>query len=519
MGVQLVGKISSFLKKPINAELANLIIQERIKNREKDFLIMLKTSIFNQPESPYLKLMEISGCKWADIQELVGKDGVEGTLTALYNNGIYLTSHEFHGRHPVERGSTRFHINPLSLRNPYAKKHVPVRSSGSRSSGIPVLMDLAFFQDTAVDTVAYLAARESLESRKAIWEVPGGVAVYRILTLSCSGTPPEKWFSQLDVNSGNMGLRYRGSAKVLEYGARLARVPMPAPQHVSLDNPLPIIRWMQKCLSEGRTPHLFTFASSAVRLCLYAYDAQIDLKGVQITMSGEPTTRTRLEIVQRSNAEAFPAIGSAECGYLGYGCLKPNAPDDVHFLKDLNAVIQPGLVAQGSHLRENSLLISSLRSHAPIIMLNVSLGDMAFMDKKECGCPLGELGLDTHIHGIRSFEKLTSGGMTFFDSDLIQILEIDLPAQFGGSATDYQLIEDEDAEGKPLLKLIVHPKLGNLPESKVKEAFLNSVASHGGAEKLMSKIWRAGDMLSVESGYPKTTSTGKIQHMHIMRRN
>ncbi|MBN2408135.1 MAG: hypothetical protein JXE07_00235 [Candidatus Aminicenantes bacterium] len=464
-----------------------------------------------------MKLMKMAGCQWNDVRELADKEGVEGALSALVKNGIYLTAHEFHGRHPVERGNTCFHINPLDLRNPYAQKDIPVRSSGSRSSGTPVLMDLAFFRDTAMDTVAYLSARESLTSSKAVWEVPGGVALYRILTLSCSGAPPEKWFSQLDMRSRRMDWRYRGSAKVLKLGGRLAGQPMPTPRYISLESPLPIIRWMRECLSEGRTPHLFTFASSAVRLCRYAYDAQIDLTGVQITMSGEPITRTRLETVQRSHAEAFPAIGSAECGYLGYGCMQPNNPDDMHFLKDLHALIQPGPAARGSRLRENSLLISSLRSSAPIVMLNVSLGDTASMERRECGCALGEMGLDIHIHGIRSFEKLTCGGMAFFDSDLIRILEVDLPSRFGGTPTDYQLVEEEDAEGKPLLKLIIHPRLGHLPKDKIKKALLNCVASHRGAEKLTAQIWKDGDIIVIESGYPITTSTGKIQHMHVYK--
>jgi hypothetical protein len=57
------------------------------------------------------------------------------------------------------------------------------------------------------------------------------------------------------------------------------------------------------------------------------------------------------------------------------------------------------------------------------------------------------LGWTTHLRDIRSQEKLTAGGMTFLDTDLIRVLEEVLPARFGGAPTDYQLVEEEAEEG------------------------------------------------------------------------
>ena len=51
------------------------------------------------------------------------------------------------------------------------------------------------------------------------------------------------------------------------------------------------------------------------------------------------------------------------------------------------------------------------------------------------------LGYTTHIHTIRSWEKLTSEGMTFCGHDLIRLIEEVLPARFGGRPTDYQFVE------------------------------------------------------------------------------
>jgi hypothetical protein len=76
-----------------------------------------------------------------------------------------------------------------------------------------------------------------------------------------------------------------------------------------------------------------------------------------------------------------------------------------------------------------------------MVLLNLSLGDHARLERRACGCPLERLGWDTHLETIRSFEKLTAAGMNFLDVDVIRVLEEILPARFGGGPTDYQLQE------------------------------------------------------------------------------
>jgi hypothetical protein len=44
--------------------------------------------------------------------------------------------------------------------------------------------------------------------------------------------------------------------------------------------------------------------------------------------------------------------------------------------------------------------------------------------------------------------------MTFLDTDVIRVLEEILPARFGGGPADYQLVEDERADGQPCLRLV-----------------------------------------------------------------
>jgi hypothetical protein len=49
----------------------------------------------------------------------------------------------------------------------------------------------------------------------------------------------------------------------------------------------------------------------------------------------------------------------------------------------------------------------------------------------------GRGGWTRHLHTVRSFEKLTVGGMNLLDLDLIGILDEMLPARFGGGPTHY----------------------------------------------------------------------------------
>jgi hypothetical protein len=518
LGIRLIGKLATALKKTIDPDDARAIIRRRIEQREEDFLVLVKRCIYDRPENPYLKLLKHAGCETGDFEVLVHKEGLEGALHTLFRQGVYLTSKEFRGECEIVRGNTRIAVTPQQLKNPQTEHHVPIRSSGSRSHGTQIIRSMDFIYDTALHLILYLEARKhSSRTELATWSVPGGVILSSYIKYIWAGSPPSHWFSQLDMEDHELNIRYRLSTRVLQWGGRLAGIPIPHPEFIPLEDPFPIIHWMKSCLQEGRTPHLFTFPSSAVSLAQSACHANIDLQGAQLTITGEPTTKARLETIKQVHFDVFPHMGCAEVGSVGCGCLKPEAPDDMHLLKDLHAVIQPGVTQNNPGLRPNALLFSSLRFSSPMILMNVSLGDQAVLKKRSCGCFQEELGMDTHIQYVRSFEKLTSGGMAFLDTEIIPVIESILPKMFGGGPTDYQLWEDERDDGKPHLRLNIHPRVGSIDVAKVKETFLEKIASGTGAEKLTSLLWRDTDIVSIERGTPKTTSTGKIHHMHIER--
>ena len=123
----------------------------------------------------------------------------------------------------------------------------------------------------------------------------------------------------------------------------------------------------------------------------------------------------------------------------------------MHLLTDKLAVLQRAAPNEpaGSSEEDDALLITTVLPSVGKIMLNVGSGDSGEIGRRDCGCPLGALGLNLHAWHLRSFEKITSEGLSYLRGDLVPLVEQILPERFGGNATDYQLVEVEDG-GAPL---------------------------------------------------------------------
>ena len=114
--------------------------------------------------------------------------------------------------------------------------------------------------------------------------------------------------------------------------------------------------------------------------------------------------------------------GSVETGSVGTSCLNPRAPDDIHWRQDSFGLVQPG-EDHGTDLPAQALLVTTLLPRTRVVLLNASIGDQGVVSQQPCGCPFEPHGRTTHLHSIRSFEKLTAGGMTFFDADVAHSYE------------------------------------------------------------------------------------------------
>jgi len=513
-GAGLLSGLPGLLRSPMRPPRARQILRQRLDRRGVDFLQLLKRAVFGNEASPYLWLFRQAGCVHADVARLVARDGLEAALGALYRSGVYLTVDEMKGRQPVRRGAASLELDPAALRNPFTARHVPVQTGGSRGERALVPLDVAWFRDRSVDICLWLEAIGGFGWRHAALSVPGGMTTNAYLEVGSVGVPLDRWFTPVDLRSTGLDPRYRWSAGLLYWSGRALGRPLPRPELVDVEDLLPIARWMADTLRFGGTPHLLTVPSLVVRLCQGATATGIDLSGARFLLSGEPTTTARLETIRRAGGHGVPRYGTMEAGPIGFGCMAPVAPDDIHLLLDMHAVIRVALDAGARRVAGEALLISSLRPTAPLVLLNASLGDVAELMPSSCGCPLETLGWTTHLYHIRSFEKLTAGGMTFLDSDVIHALEQVLPEQCGGGPGDYQLAETEAEDGWPRLTLIVHPGVGPVDESKAIDAFYAAIGRGVGAGPLMALHLRQSRVLQVRREASRMTPGGKIQHLH-----
>ena len=504
----------SLVRRPVTPAEACAAVRRRLGDREAAFLALVRRLIERQPAHPYRQLLAMAGCELGDLARLVEREGLEGALLSLFHRGVYLTAEEFKRHRRIVRGSTTFVTDPDALSNPLVRRHLPGETGGSRGASLQAPIDLRRLRDEAAGRALYLEAFRREHDAYAVWAVPGTLPILQMLEFLAAGARPSRWFSQVAASATGLPGRYFWSSELPRVGGLLAGVPLPRPEPVPLDDCRPILLWLARTLRAGGTPHLHTNASAAVRICETAVREGVDVSGAHFIMGSEPATPARLDAIRRAGARSFPFYGTMDAGVIGQVCAGPEGTAASHLLDDLIGIVQPGSAAAGRPgLTSRTLLCTTLRAHAPFFLLNVSLGDQAEIAPARCGCPLQHAGWGRQLHAIRSHEKLSAGGMTLLDVDVIQVLEAALPARFGGGPLDYQLVESFDGNGEAELRLLVHPRLGELDAITITDAFFAAIGS-GGAARVRELQWRQGGMLRIERAPPHLTPAGKVLHLH-----
>jgi hypothetical protein len=222
-----------------------------------------------------------------------------------------------------------------------------------------------------------------------------------------------------------------------------------------------------------------------------------------------------MRFIRSTGADVMPKYGIMETGPVGYGCLNPKFPDEIHLLNDLHAVISSEDERGTQDSLPNTIFFSTLMPKAPLVLFNVSMGDQAILSERRCHCPLDQNGWMTHLHSIESSEKFTCGGMNFMDVDIVQVIDEGLPDRFGGSPTDYQIVEESTENGDPVLKLRIHPRIGDIDEQAVVDTFIQKISRGEGVNAVMGQAWHQGKFIQVVRQEPLSTRSGKILHLHV----
>jgi phenylacetate-coenzyme A ligase PaaK-like adenylate-forming protein len=216
-------------------------------------------------------------------------------------------------------------------------------------------------------------------------------------------------------------------------------------------------------------------------------------------------------------ARVMPAYGAIEIGSVGLGCPNGTEADHMHLASDVVGLITQPVALDGTGTTVHAFNLTSLEESSPKVMINYQIDDDGIVEERDCGCPLYRMGYRTSLHTVRSYSKLLVEGVTVIGADVQRILEEVLPAAFGGSPLDYQLVEDEGADSMSRLLLVVSPRLAIADEQEVARVFLRALRTGSPRGDSGGSIWERAGTLRVLRREPLVTSRGKQLPLHIRR--
>lgn len=507
--------LGSFLKSPMSPSECRSLLESQLASRAENFLAIMQKAVYENPRSPYLPLLRLAGVEYGDLSRLVSESGVEGALDRLYESSVYITLDEFKRRVPIKRPGLEIEAGPHDFDNPFLSKHYQSRTSGSRGGGTRVIMDLDLLHHDAACNRFMFEGFGLMERPAALWrEVPPvttGVNV--LLRYAKLGKMAERWFSSSKLGAAPKSLQFAVFTYYTVLASRLLGMPLPFPEHVPLEDAATVAKWLARKCAAGTPAFLDTQVSTSVRTCAAAIESGLDISGTMFIIGGEPYTKAKANVISSAGANAAARYSMAELGNLGFPCADGSSFDDIHLMTDKVAVIQREKKLGAGELSVNGFVYTTILPHCPKIMLNVESDDYAEVEERDCGCPFGALGFRTHLTGIRSYEKLTSGGVTFLGTELLRLIEEVLPKAFGGRPTDYQLSEEEEG-GFTKVSILISPRVGEVNEGDVIRETISFLGRFPGGD-IMSDQWVQGGTLRVVRREPYTTASAKILPLHI----
>lgn len=510
MCARFVTGLPRHLRRRITLDEARAIVTGRLAEREENFLHLAEWTIWARPTSPYRWLLEHAGVEAGDLRAMVRHGGLEPTLTELREAGVYVTFEEFRGSTPVVRGGRVLHVRAADFSNPLLAGSHETESGGSTGTARRVMTNLADLSAQAPALLLFHHAHEVVGLPMALWSEPlPASGLNSVLMRIPCGAIPERWFTSLGSDY-RPALRFRVANRATLAIAHAVGVTIPRPEHLPFDNALEIARWACKARDRAGGSHVVTTVSRAVRIAVEAREAGLDLRRVTLSAGGEPPTDAKAREIRRSGARLATHYFFTEVGAVGLGCARSSDPNDQHFLADHLAMIAHPRTVPGSGQAVGAFHFTTLLPTARNILLNVESDDYGRTESRECGCPLGEVGYDLHVLGIRSFHKLTGEGITLVGSDLERILEETLPARFGGTPLDYQFAEEEDEGGRTRIVLVASPRLELPDEREVIAHILEAMGRTGDGGGLARAVLEGAGAVRVRRAKPRWTSRGKF---------
>jgi hypothetical protein len=280
--------LRGFLRHTITLEEARAIVQRRLEEREDNFLRLVEKAIFGYPGSPYLPLLKLAKVEPGDINNMVRDKGLEDTLRALREAGVYVTFEEFKGRAPIVRDGQHIPVQAHDFDNPYLSHYFQVESGGTSGAGTRVEIDLDHLADLSPNMMATYDAHGIMDVPTAIWNgiLPDSSGIIGVLLRAGIGQLPLKWFSPMAARDVSPSLKDRLATQYIVTMGRRFGVPIPRPEPVPIDQSITVARWAADTLKAHGACLIVALVSKALRVCLAARDEGLDLTGAVLGMRG-----------------------------------------------------------------------------------------------------------------------------------------------------------------------------------------------------------------------------------------
>src|SRR5579863_8636241 len=213
-------------------------IKKRLANREHNLLNLVHKGIFQNHNSPYLKLLQPKKIGFDDLKAWVLKDGIESTLHLLESEGIYFTVDEFKGKKPVERKGVKFSCSEGMFDNPFLSYVYEVRSGATRSVGTRVRIDFDYLHERSLYDALLLDVHGCLTAPIANWfpVFPGAPGINSSLRFAHIGNPARRWFSQVDENKLDVTWERKFGIKLIYLLSKLYGSPLAEAEYVGLND-------------------------------------------------------------------------------------------------------------------------------------------------------------------------------------------------------------------------------------------------------------------------------------------
>jgi hypothetical protein len=501
-----------FLRHRLTLDEAERLAKDRMKHREDNFLRLVERAVFAHPPSPYLALLKMAGCDLGDLRALVGQKGLEGALKELRTAGVYVTYEEIKGRKPIVRNQFRLEVTPRDFNNPLACRDFESRTSGSTGLAQTVSQNLDSIADAAVFRMLALHSYGLLEAPMVLWSpfLPSSASFRAILMGAQMGDSVRRWFAPTGWGDSKYWYKYDPATVYMIACFWLFGHRAPFPQIVRIDHAETVARDLHKMCKRNPFCIIHTSMSRALRICLAAREENLDLTRCVVWGGAEPATQAKIEQIRSVCGRFLSSYAMTEAGNIGYSCNNATDPTDVHLKRDGLALFTFPYEIENIGITVPAFNITTLTDSSSKLLFNVQMDDYGIVEERSCGCELEKYGYTTHIRDIRSYGKLVGEGVTLIGNEISQVLEKTLPARFGGSYLDYQLLEQEDSDGFTRLNLVIHPRIKIPDEQKVLDELHKALSASSPMGDGVRTIWKQAHTIQIKRQEPILTESGKF---------